>query len=504
MESSPALLFLIAFVVGAAAASAITWAILVSRAQRDAAEVRARVGADLAAAQARADEAARRIHDLQTQLAAREAAAASLQDDLGIARQDRARLEAELDAERRGAHEKLLMLDDARTVLKDTFGALSADALKTNSEAFLQLARLSLEKTQETASADLASRQAEIAGLVLPMRESLGRISDHIQKSDRERIAGSQELTTQLKSVGETQERLRRETEGLVRALKSPNQRGRWGEIQLRNIIERAGMNAYCGDFTEKDSVEDERGRRAIPDMTVRLPNGSCIVIDSKVPIDAYLRALDAPDDMQRDMLFRDHARQVKDHIRLLSAKTYWAKFSPTPELVVMFLPGEPLFSTALQLDPTLFDFAADQRVIPASPLTLLALLRTVASAWQQQRLAENAEQVRALGTELYERLAVMADYVQDMGVNLKGAAAAYDRFVGSLDSRVLVTARRFRDLGISAARDVPDTAPPLQIDLRTPRAPELRLPVQESLIDAEVLAVDVAPVPDVVIPSAT
>jgi DNA recombination protein RmuC len=222
--------------------------------------------------------------------------------------------------------------------------------------------------------------------------------------------------------------------------------------------------------------------------MTVRLPNGSCIVIDSKVPIDAYLHAVDsATDDAQRDALLRDHARQVRDHIRGLSAKAYWAKFTPAPELVVMFVPGEPLFSAALQADATLFDFAADQRVIPASPLTLLALLRTVASAWQHRRLADSAEQVRSLGTELYERIAVMADYVLDVGVNLRQAGAAYDRFVGSLESRVLVTARRFRDLGVSATKELTDL-PPLHLDVREVRAPELRAPIQERLIEAEIV----------------
>lgn len=451
----------------------------------------ARAGAQREAAAVRVEDATRRATELQAQVATRDVSILALQQDLGATQQERARLAAELDGERKAATEKLALLEGARTALKDSFGALSADALKTNNEAFLQLAKVSLEKVQEAASTDLASRQKEIAGLVEPLRESLGKISEHIKQVDRDSATAAQALTTQLQAVGETQERLRRETEGLVRALKSPNQRGRWGEVQLRNIIERAGMTAYCGDFTEKESVEDEYGRRSIPDMTVRLPNGSCVVIDSKVPIDAYLRAIDVNDEAQRDALFKDHARQVREHIKGLSAKTYWAKFTPAPELVVMFVPGEPLFSVALQADPTLFDYAADLRVIPASPLTLLALLRTVASAWQHQRLAENAEQVRALGVELYERLAQMADHVQDVGSTLRQAGAAYDRFIGSLESRVLVTARRFRDLGVSASKDIPEPAAPLDIELREPRATELRAPIQESLIDAEVVVSD-------------
>jgi DNA recombination protein RmuC len=381
-----------------------------------------------------------------------------------------------LEAERAAAGEKLAMVERARTELKETFAALSSAALKANNESFLQLARTELD-----------SKRGAIEQIVEPLKQSLSKVDAQLQQVERERTGAQARLDTQLRALGDAHQSLQLETNKLVRALRSPNQRGRWGEIQLRNIIERAGMTEYCGDFLEKDAAEDEQGRRSVPDMTVRLPNGSCIVIDSKVPIDAYLRALEETDESIRDGMLTEHARQVRGHVKALSAKTYWAKFSPTPELVVMFLPGEPLLSAALNADPTLFDFAADQRVIPASPLTLLALLRTVASAWQHQRLAKSAEEVRALGAELYDRLALLADYVQDVGQNLKAAGAAYDRFVGSLESRVLVTARRFRDLGVSGTRELADVEP-VHIDVREPRATELRAPVQARLIDGEVI----------------
>jgi DNA recombination protein RmuC len=374
-----------------------------------------------------------------------------------------AAMAAELAVERRAAAEKIALLDAARDSLKDSFAALSAEALRQNNQSFLQLAGSSFE----------------------PVKTSLDKLGAHLRETEREHSA----LKGHLQSVSETQELLRLQTQALVNALKSPNQRGRWGEVQLRNIVERAGMAQYCGDFSEKNFFEDESGRRSIPDMTVRLPNGACIVIDSKVPIDAYLNAVDAADGMRRDTLLKDHARQVREHIKGLAAKTYWAKFTPTPELVVMFLPGEPLFSAALQHDSTLFDFAADQRVIPASPLTLLALLRTVASAWQQQRLTQSAEEVRALGAELYDRLAVMADNLQSVGQNLKQAGSAYDRFIGSLESRVLVTARKFKEMGVTAAKEMPELEP-ARVELREVRAPELRAPIQESLIEeAEIAA---------------
>ena len=363
--------------------------------------------------------------------------------------------------------------------MKDAFASLSADVLRNNSESFLQLAKTSLDQARQGASADLDARQREISALVDPVKQTLEKLDVQLRDSGKDQAT----LRGQLLAVSQTQDHLQKQTQALVNALKSPNQRGRWGEVQLRNILERAGMSEFCGDFTEKAGVQDDMGRRAIPDVTVRLPNGACIVIDSKVPIDAYLNAVDTTDEARRSALLKDHARQVREHIKGLASKAYWAKFTPTPELVVMFLPGEPLFNTALQQDSTLFDYAADQRVIPASPLTLLALLRTVASAWQQQRLAQSAEEVRALGTELYDRLAVMAENIQSVGMNLRQAGAAYDRFIGSLESRVLVTARRFKDLGVSAAKDLPDLEP-VRIELRETRAPELRAPVQESLIE--------------------
>jgi len=363
-------------------------------------------------------------------------------------------LQATLDAERRAGAERLATVEHARDALKDTFAALSSDALRRNNDSFLQMARTSLD----------------------PVKESLEKLGTHLRESDREHST----LKGHLQSVAETQHLLRQQTQALVNALKSPNQRGRWGEVQLRNVLERAGMLPYC-DFIEKNVVTDD-GRRLIPDVLVRLPNDACLVIDSKVPIDAYLRAADT-DDAARDALLREHARQVRDHLRGLAAKSYWSAFQPAPEFVVMFLPSEPLFSAALQHDPALFDFAVDQRVVPASPLTLVALLRTVASAWQQQRLTKSAEEIRQLGRDLYERLATMAEHIADVGDHLKKAGASYDAFVGSLDSRVLASARRFKDLGVSASKELPDDLPSTHLEVREPRAPELRVAVQESLI---------------------
>jgi DNA recombination protein RmuC len=421
----------------------------------------------------------------ETELAARDAALATARNELSISLQQRARLDAELEAERKTSAAK-------ETSLRETFAALSHDALERNNRAFLDLAQTKLGEFQQTARIDLDGRHKAIADLVQPLKDSLARVDGTLQEVEKDRAGSSAKLDEQLRALAHTHQSLQLETNKLVRALRSPNQRGRWGEVQLRNVVERSGMVAYC-DYAEKESVTTD-GRRLTPDMIVRLPNGACIVIDSKVPIDAYLNAADLTDDHLRDALMKEHARQVRDHIKSLGAKSYWARFSPAPELVVMFLPGDPLLSTALQVDPSLFEFAVDQRVIPASPLTLVALLRTVATAWQQQRLAENAEEIQAMGKELYERLTTMAEYVAQVGTALRKAGAAYDDFVGSLDARVLVSARRFRDLGVSAPKDLPDLLP-VHIEMREPRAAELRVPTQESLIDAEIVDEAVEPI---------
>ncbi|HYT76545.1 MAG TPA: DNA recombination protein RmuC [Vicinamibacterales bacterium] len=367
--------------------------------------------------------------------------------------------------------------------MKDAFAALSADALRSNGESFLQIARASLDQTRQSATADLDARQKEISALVEPVKQTLDKLETQLRDGGKDQAT----LRGQLVAVSQTQHDLQRQTQALVNALKSPNQRGQWGELTLRNVLERSGMLQHC-DFIEKDYVTTDDGRRAVPDVRVLLPNDACIVIDAKVPIDAFLRWSEA-DEPAKEGLLREHTRQVREHMKGLAAKTYWARFQPAPEFVVMFVPAEPLFYAAMQNDPGLFDAAISQRVIPASPLTLVALLRTIASAWQQQRLTQNAEEIRELGKELYERLATMAEHVADVGRHLKKAGESYDDFIGSLDSRVLVSARKFKELGVSAGKDLPDDVAPTHIDVREPRATELRVPVQESLIEAELVS---------------
>lgn len=453
---SPQSLFLAGLIVGALAAS-VFWLL------------RAR-GAD--AARALAAEHERRSADLARQLETERQQMGALVARIETLTGERASLGAALEAERASSAEKLAAVQDAQRQLKDTFEALSAETLRRSQESFLQLAQEKLGQFQQASSADLQARQTAIAELLAPVRESLAKVDTQLVHVDRERRGAFESVATQLRSLSDTHERLRKETDSLVRALRSPNVRGRWGEVQLRRVVELAGMMDYC-DFVEKESATNEEGARLTPDLIIRMPGGASIVVDSKVPIEAYLQSIDAPDDATREAKLREHARQVRDHVKALGKKRYWEQFRPTPEIVVMFMPGESLLSGALQYDTELIELAAAQRVIPASPLTLIAVLRSVAYGWQQNLLAKNAEELSRLGKELYDRLCTMADNLSGLGTNLRQAVEAYNRTIGTIEGRVLVTARRFRDMGVSTPKEL-EEVDSVQVAVRDARAPEL------------------------------
>lgn len=385
---------------------------------------------------------------------------------------ERARLTAELDAERKGSADKLAAIERAGETLRDAFEALSSEALRRNNQSFLELAREKLGEFQKQAATDLDGRQKAIADVLAPVRETLGRVDQKLQEVEKEREGAYRALTEQIKGLVTAQQHLQGETGQLVRALRSPNVRGHWGELQLRRVVELAGMEPYC-DFVEKASAQTEAGERRTPDLIVRMPGGRQIIVDSKTPTDAYMKAVEAAGDEEREALMKDHARQVKSHITSLSAKAYWDQFQPTPEFVFMFLPGEMLLGAALQADPTLLEYGLTRGVIPATPLTLIALLRAVAFGWQQERVAANAQEVNDLGRQLYDRLRVLGEHFEEMGQSLGKSVEAYNRAVGSLESRVLVTARRLKELGVRSAEELP-VVETLEISPRTPGAPEL------------------------------
>ena len=376
-----------------------------------------------------------------------------------------------LRSERRSAAEQLGLLDRAEKQLRDSFQALSAQALHQNNESFLQLARASLGELHQSATVDLEKRQQAIDELVKPVLESLGQVDAKLQAVEKERHGHYRELATQLRASAQAQEGLRTETANLVKALRAPSVRGRWGELQLKRVVEMAGMLENC-DFREQETVRTDEGSLR-PDLIVQLPGGKQVVVDAKAPMEAYLDALEATDEGDRETKLKEHARQVRTHMAKLASKGYWEALPQAPEFIVMFLPGETFFSAALQHDPSLIEFGVDQRVIPASPTTLIALLRAVAYGWQQEVLAENAQVISQLGRTLYERLVTLAGHFENLRKGLDKAVDAYNSAIGSLESRVLAPARRLRELGVSSSEELP-RAEPVERATRTLQAEKL------------------------------
>lgn len=419
------------------------------------------VKAEHAVAQERAAQtvsAAAKLEERETELAA-------LKEQLAVAQTIHAK-------DQEAAAERMRLVAETEKRLSDAFKALSGDALRANNDTFLQLAKERLGGLQNDAKADLEKRQNAITDLLKPMRSSLEKVDTKLQDLEKNRVETQATITQQVKSLIDVQNGLRAETANLAKALRSPVSRGQWGQIQLRRVVEMAGMVNYC-DFVEEVVTESDAGRLR-PDMIVRLPGNKSIVVDAKAVMAAYFESIQTDDEAERLRLLGDHARQVRSRIKDLGAKAYWQQFQPAPEFVVLFLPGEMLFSAALEQDPALIEEGVNSQVILATPTTLIGLLKAVAFGWRQEQMAENAREISALGEELHKRLADLGGHFAKLGGALDRAVGSYNQAVGSLESRVMVSARRFEDMGASRSGVSLEPPKPVEKVTRAIQAPDI------------------------------
>jgi len=446
-------LTIIVIVLAALAGAALGYAVFALRAARKAGE------------SARLTAAAERVPGLEEENAA-------LRSRLEAVEKTNAGLEAVREAERKSHEARVQELTRMGAELERKFAGLASEALGKNSESFLKLVSERFEKHSESAKEDLEKRRTAIETLVKPLGESLTKFESKVDAIEKAREGAYRAITEQVKSLAEGQTGLRSETSRLVQALRRPQTRGRWGEYQLRNVLDMAGMTEHV-DFVEQPTIAGDEGRLR-PDVIIRLPGGKSIIVDAKTPLDAYLNAVEAADEEVRAARIADHARQVRDHVRALASREYWKALPETPDFVVMFVPGEAIFAAAIESDPNLFESAARDRVLISTPTTLIALVKAIAYGWQQESLAENAQAVAVNARELYGRIGKFGEHMGDVGRALRRAVERYNQGVGSLESRVLPAARKFETLNVLSAGSSIPTLEPVEHDVRELQAEEL------------------------------
>jgi DNA recombination protein RmuC len=408
----------------------------------------------------------------------REANIGTLNSKLFEISEQRAKLETQLKSEIKNAAEKLAVINEAQQKMTDAFTSLSKQALDQNNQSFVQHAEQVFKRFQESAQADLNSRQEKISEIVMPVRESLAQVDSHISELERERLSTFTIISEQIAQMNSSQLELKDTASHLVNVLQNNKARGRWGEIQLRRVVEIAGMNQYC-DFCEQHNVSGDEGRQ-MPDMIVNLPSERIIVIDAKAPMDSFLAAYSATDENSRKHHMLQHAKSMRRHVGLLSQKSYAENFSQSPEFVLMFLPNEGIYSAALEHDPELIEFGAAKNVIIATPSTLIALLKAAAYGWRQESVAKEVKQVGELGKQLYERLSKMTEHILKLGESLEKSVKNYNSMIGSIEGRVLTSARRFKDLQVIGNTTDDITAlEPIETSTREFQAPEMKPPVK-------------------------
>jgi len=462
---------ILTFIVGLLLGVLVAWFVAKARRAQALAESQTQAGAEMAALKERLQLREQELAESRQRQTVWDSNETALESELSEMKARCRELQARMDEEQKSAAEKIEQLQSLEDRLNREFQALSAKALRENNEAFLNLAQTKLGTFQSEARSDLEQRQKAVENLVAPINETLTRYDQQIQSMERSRSQAYGSLSQQVESLLVSQQKLESETGRLVKALRMPQVRGRWGEFQLRKVVELAGMSSHC-DFVEQETMTSEAGRLR-PDLVVKLPGGKNLVVDSKASLQAYLDALETDDEDRRKSLLQDHARQIRNHLQSLSSKAYWSHLKDTPEFVILFIPGESFLSAAAERDPELLEDGVKQRVIFATPLTLIALLRAVAYGWTQERLADNARKISDLGKELYDRVTTLTQHFRILGQSLGKSVKAYNDAVGSLEGRVLTSARKFKELGATPQNEILELEP-IEQATREIQAPEL------------------------------